>query len=147
MAKLFSKSDIKWYQGGLHFECTQCGNCCGGFPGYVWVSPEELVRIAEHLKTTPEEFQAKYLEKVGRRFTLIEKENYDCIFLERDGDGRGRCKNYVVYPMQCRTWPFWRNNLTTIDNWNELHVRCPGINKGRHYTCEEIDEMADKSPC
>ena len=36
-----------WYQDGLQFSCTGCGNCCTGPAGYVWVSEEEIVRIAE----------------------------------------------------------------------------------------------------
>ena len=26
-----------WYRDGLRFECTRCGHCCTGAPGYVWV--------------------------------------------------------------------------------------------------------------
>jgi Fe-S-cluster containining protein len=33
----------------LNFTCTQCGNCCSGEPGYVWVTKEEIRRIAEFL--------------------------------------------------------------------------------------------------
>ena len=35
----------KWYQAGLRFGCTQCGNCCSGPPGYVWVNREEIRAI------------------------------------------------------------------------------------------------------
>src|SRR5688572_15148747 len=44
-----------WYADGLDFTCTQCGNCCGGAPGYVWLERDDIVRIAEFLKVTPEE--------------------------------------------------------------------------------------------
>ena len=27
---------------GLRFECTQCGDCCTGAPGYVWVNKAEI---------------------------------------------------------------------------------------------------------
>ena len=26
-----------WYADGLRFTCTQCGNCCTGQPGFVWI--------------------------------------------------------------------------------------------------------------
>jgi len=39
-----------WYQDGLRFKCTGCGQCCTGSPGYVWVSPEEAEAMAKHLK-------------------------------------------------------------------------------------------------
>ena len=38
-----------WYDDGLRFECTQCGNCCTGPPGMVWFTPEEGRRMAEGL--------------------------------------------------------------------------------------------------
>ena len=28
----------EWYRDGLRFECTRCGACCTGAPGYVWVT-------------------------------------------------------------------------------------------------------------
>jgi hypothetical protein len=37
-----------WYADGLQFTCSQCGNCCTGGPGYVWMSKEEIVRLAEY---------------------------------------------------------------------------------------------------
>jgi len=41
------KTDVgPWYRDGLSFSCTQCGNCCSGPEGYVWVDEEELVQIA-----------------------------------------------------------------------------------------------------
>ncbi|MFM7740581.1 MAG: YkgJ family cysteine cluster protein, partial [Planctomycetota bacterium] len=26
-----------WYKDGLRFQCSQCGDCCTGGAGYVWV--------------------------------------------------------------------------------------------------------------
>ena len=31
-----------WYADGLPFTCTQCGDCCTGDPGYVWVTDEVM---------------------------------------------------------------------------------------------------------
>ena len=44
------KMGRKWYADGLHFTCQQCGRCCTGEPGYVWVSRAELRLIARFLK-------------------------------------------------------------------------------------------------
>ena len=30
-------SDAWYAEEGLAFECTGCGDCCTGAPGYVWV--------------------------------------------------------------------------------------------------------------
>ena len=27
-----------WYHLGLRFQCTGCGDCCTGAPGYVWIN-------------------------------------------------------------------------------------------------------------
>ena len=44
--KLPVSSDSLWYKDGLAFTCTQCGNCCTGGPGYVWLSDAEIDRFA-----------------------------------------------------------------------------------------------------
>ena len=44
-----SEENAPWYQDGLKFTCTQCGDCCTGDPGVVWVEDTELEEIAEHL--------------------------------------------------------------------------------------------------
>ena len=33
-----SSDTSPWYAEGLKFTCSQCGNCCTGGPGYVWIS-------------------------------------------------------------------------------------------------------------
>src|SRR3954471_609583 len=98
-----------WYQDGLRFRCTQCGDCCTGVPGYVWVSDEEIEDIARHRGEPVAEVAAVYSREVGRRRSLRERANGDCVFFER---GKG-CTVYPVRPRQCRTWPFWESNVAT----------------------------------
>lgn len=136
----------KWYAAGLHFECSQCGSCCGGCPGYVWVTEEETVKIAEYLKMDVDDFVQKYLFEENSRLSLREQSNYDCICLEQNGNGK-RCKIYPVRPEQCRTWPFWKYNIKSETHWLGANKRCPGINRGKLHSAEEIDEIADNSPC
>jgi Fe-S-cluster containining protein len=138
--------DEKWYSMGLHFECTQCGNCCSGVPGYVWVDSAEVEEMAKFLGISVEAFAKKYLRRVGNRISLIEKPDYDCIFLERSEKGIG-CKIYSARPQQCRTWPFWDYNLSSGDDWLENTRRCPGINRGKKFTFEGIEKIRSKSPC
>ncbi len=42
-------SQQPWYQDGLKFRCTGCGDCCTGAPGYVWVNKEEIAALAVYL--------------------------------------------------------------------------------------------------
>lgn len=112
-----------WYSEGLSFSCTGCGGCCTGAPGYTWVSESEIVQMAQYVKMSPQEFGRRYLRRVGNRFSLTEtRPNYDCVFLE----GK-RCTVYPVRPTQCRTFPYWPENLQTPESWTETARRCEGI--------------------
>ena len=35
-----------WYKDGLQFTCSQCGDCCTGAPGFVWVNGDEIRALA-----------------------------------------------------------------------------------------------------
>lgn len=116
-----------WYAEGLRFACTECGKCCSGPPGYVWITEEECQKIAEHLGLKLEEFLQKYVRLVGHRLSLIEVkrgQNYDCIFLE----GK-RCKVYEARPKQCQTFPWWPQNLKDKKSWESVAKTCEGINE------------------
>ena len=136
----------RWYVGGLHFECVQCGACCSGpGEGYIWVTKPEIQIIADHLKMSPEQLKDRYLRRVSLRTTIIEHpETKDCIFLERDKEGT-RCLIYSVRPTQCRMWPFWAGNLTSPSDWNRAALKCPGVNYGRRYSFEEIERIKNQS--
>ena len=129
----------KWYQAGLRFECTRCGNCCSGDPGYVWATKEEIDGISTFLGPLQADgIDKKHFRRVGLHYSLNEKPNGDCIFLSRE-DGKTGCAIYPVRPLQCRTWPFWPQNLRSPDAWNNSHKKCPGINTGKHYDFVQIE--------
>jgi uncharacterized protein len=140
--KMNHETEAKWYEDGLSFECQQCGRCCSGpGEGYIWTTQPEIELIAGHLMMTEEDLHHKYLRKVALRTTIIEHAiSKDCIFLLRMGD-RKQCLIYPVRPSQCRTWPFWPENLSDLYSWNVAAGRCPGINRGRHFTRKEIDNI------
>jgi len=41
-------------------------------------------------------------------------------------------------------WPFWPSNLSNPDDWNKTAQKCPGINRGRLYSHEEIEKIKKK---
>ena len=51
-----SKQDDVWYSKGLRFECSQCGDCCTGAEGYVWVNQAEIDAMAARMRITTELF-------------------------------------------------------------------------------------------
>ena len=126
--------DPPWFADGLRFACTQCGKCCTGEPGFVWVTDEEAEAIARFRGEPLREFVPLYTRKARGKVTLREKANGDCVFFER---GRG-CTVYPVRPQQCRTWPFWESNVATPEAWERTTQICPGSGRGELIPVDEI---------
>ncbi len=135
-----------WYSAGLAFECTACGKCCAGpEEGYVWVNREEIATLAGQLGLAEAEFERRYTRKVRGRISLIEAPNADCIFLAPAEDGQRRCRVYALRPAQCRTWPWWRQNLETPMDWALAGTRCPGVNRGPLHDLDHITRELAKN--
>jgi len=128
-----------WYADGLRFTCTQCGNCCTGAPGFVWVNADEIDALAQFLGTTPDEIRRHHTRKVHGRISLAEHENGDCVYFDA---ATRKCTVYSVRPRQCRTWPFWRSNLRTPEAWAEIQTTCPGAGHGELVPLQTIEERA-----
>ncbi len=130
-----------WYVAGLAVECAGCGRCCAGpEEGHVWLTKDQTSEIAQYLNISEDQMLSQYVRKIGRRFSLVERQdNKDCIFLTIGTNGRKQCRIYPVRPIQCRTWPFWPNNLRSSEAWALAGLRCDGINRGRLYSYDEIE--------
>lgn len=106
-------------------KCESCeGRCCTGESGYIYVSPDEILALANLLKLKPQVFVEKYLYKKGYKYSLKEvviNNSYDCVFYDRLSNG---CRVYEARPTQCRTFPFWDYFKQRVD---ELKDECPGI--------------------
>ena len=128
---------VTWYEEGLKFKCTGCGKCCTGAPGGVFVSLEEIDAMAKFLGCTKEVFLASFVKKEKNRFVLRDQsKEHDCIFLQNQ-----RCQVYQARPKQCRTYPWWKENLSSARSWIDEMKRCEGIehSDGKHFSKEEID--------
>lgn len=133
-------ADRPWYHRGLRFQCTGCGACCTGAPGYVWVNKAEIEAMAAALALDVAAFQSKYVRQVGIRKSLVERPGGDCVLF----DNRTRtCRVYAVRPRQCRTWPFWARNLRTPGAWRRTARHCPGVNHGPLVSRREIQARLD----
>lgn len=130
-----------WYREGLRFECTACGKCCTGVPGYVWVTEAEIERMARHLRQPVERFTRQHVRRVGKRLSLVERRNGDCILLQD-----GRCRVYAVKPTPCTTFPFWDGPLADEASWKETAQRCEGIGRGALYPLADIERLRAGDP-
>ncbi|MBR2585053.1 MAG: YkgJ family cysteine cluster protein [Thermoguttaceae bacterium] len=136
--------DTPWFRQGLRFRCRKCGGCCTGEPGYVWVTNEELEKIARAVHLDRYEFENRYVRLVdGRRKSLIELPNGDCVLFD---PVKRQCRVYDARPIQCKTWPFWERNIDTPNSWRKTARFCRGCDhpEGRLYTAEEIIEQRDQ---
>jgi len=133
-----------FFYKGLQFECTQCGYCCRHEPGFVFLSESDMKDLLLHLSISQDEFIKKYCRIVDvgffKRVSLIEKPNNDCIFWQ---NGVG-CSVYKARPLQCRSYPFWHAVVESEESWMEESESCPGMNHGKLYTEEEIQEWLTK---
>ena len=127
-----------FYSGGLRFLCARCSACCRYESGYVYLSENDLSRLANEFKMSYTEFigvWCRWIPFIGgrERLSLKEKSNFDCIFWEN------HCTVYQTRPLQCRTFPFWDYTVCSNEAWNNTGKDCPGINSGELHSAEEIE--------
>jgi Fe-S-cluster containining protein len=133
--------DQPWYHQGLRFQCTGCGDCCTGAPGFVWVNKAEVQALAASAGLDAAQFEKKYVRQVGIRKSLIEMPNGDCIFFNAR---KRHCDVYDIRPRQCRTWPYWESNVSTPEAWQRTCQSCPGAGTGPLLSREEIQQSIAK---
>jgi Fe-S-cluster containining protein len=108
--------------------------------GFVYLTYADRKRMAAELKLTVRQFTEKHCDREDG-WVYLKNPDQDCEFL----DGK-RCTVYEGRPTQCRTWPFWPENLNAKTWNNEVAPFCPGVGKGKLYTAKEIEALAKKDP-
>ena len=127
------------YEKGIRFECQGSANCCvsRGSHGYVFLCKKDLSRLAKYFSISLKKFIIDYCETSGGYIHLKEiRKNGECIFLKNT-----KCKVYKNRPTQCRTWPFWPENMNS-KTWNDEVINfCPGIGKGKIINKNKINKL------
>ena len=127
---------------GINFKCQGSSNCCvsRGSYGYVYLSEKDLIRFSKYFSISISNFKSKYCVYTDGYIHLKEiYTNGNCIFLKNK-----KCSVYKSRPTQCRTWPFWKENLN-IKKWNkEITKFCPGIGKGKKISFKKIIQIVNK---
>ena len=127
-----------FFDQGIRFTCQNCGDCCCGAPGIIRVTLEDIMRIASYLNQSPQDILNNSVSPYKEVYTIRERQDGCCLYYESG------CRIYPVRPIQCRTYPFWFNNLRSEKNWNRVCRACPGINFGRLFSKEQILEILNR---
>ena len=127
-----------FWENGIRFECQGSGKCCvsHGDYGHVYLTLKDRQKMADQLKMKTSAFTKQYCDKKYGVWKLKDIDGGACIFLE----GR-RCGIYQARPTQCRTWPFWPEVLDAKTWSTEVKGFCAGVDKGKVWTKEEIEEQ------
>lgn len=122
----------------LRFECTQCGKCCTnrGEYAHVYVNPTEVRQLAAFLGLSVQRFK--------RLYTFVDEDGWrqlsftggDCVFLNPETK---LCQVHPARPIQCRTFPFWREFVVDGEWTPEVRSLCEGIGRGRLHSLEEAE--------
>lgn len=105
------------------FKCIGCGSCCRGFPGYVWINRDEIEKISKFLNLEIKVFLQKFCRESNNKIALKEwLFDYSCIFLKEN-----RCTIYPVRPLQCKTFPFWKEIVSSKENLESYKKICPQL--------------------
>jgi len=121
-----------FFDAGIYFACRRCGACCTGDPGTVYVSDMEVNNLARHFKINTADFIRRYLYPFRDSYSIREDTQGHCLFFDNG------CTIYNLRPRQCRTFPFWFENLRSENRWQKIASQCPGIGSGRLHSRQEI---------
>ena len=123
--------------GPIRFECQSgCTKCCDQ-QGFVYLTEDDIVRLAAFLKLPPSEFESRYVYRTRKLRRLRVPRHAQCSFLEA-----GRCSVHEAKPLQCGTFPYWPELLKSAKSWYALGKWCPGIGKGELVNIEAAHRSA-----
>jgi Fe-S-cluster containining protein len=128
-----------FYAQGLKFSCKRCSACCRYESGFVYLCEKDMEKLSLETNMDANSFIKTYCRWVkdlngDEVLSLKEKSNNDCIFWEEG------CMVYNARPVQCVTFPFWENILSSKYNWQIASSGCPGIDNGDFHSARSINE-------
>lgn len=129
----------------IRFACQPgCVRCCDT-QGFVYITEDDLRRLADYLGLSAKAFEKEYVVRYRHLLRLRKPRRSQCHFLLSNG-----CSVHPVKPVQCRTYPFWPELVEDRAAWQAEAKRCPGINKGELIqigtACETASEMKTAYP-
>ncbi len=123
----------------MRFQCQPgCIACCNQ-KGFVYLTPDDIARLAEHLDITHAEFRRRYLCGAATLPRFRKPRHKQCPFLLADG-----CSVHEVKPLQCSSFPYWPELLSDPAERREAATYCPGMNKGPLVNLTVANEVASQ---
>ena len=124
---------------GVRFTCQRgCINCCN-MEGYVYLTEDDLKRVAKFTGLTRRAFESRYVYRTSRQMRFRKPRDKQCPFLLDHG-----CSIHPAKPTQCRTFPFWPDLVERPAAWKRTGRYCPGIGKGPLIQIGTALEMAEE---
>lgn len=116
----------------MNFKCQQTGRCCvaRGNIGFVFLTKKDIDRLVLHTGIPADQlakrsrFEYTRFSKAPVEAWHLSKSEDQCRFLK----GK-QCSVYEARPTQCRTYPYWPENMNA-ERWAEEGKFCAGIGKG-----------------
>ena len=122
----------------MRFTCQPgCTRCCTQ-KGWVYLSVDDVPRLAAFLGITQDELQRQYLysTKNTRRLRM---RSGQCPFLNAGG-----CSVHPAKPTQCRLFPFWPELIEDKQELKATAQWCPGLGKGNLIPVEVLKASAQE---
>jgi Fe-S-cluster containining protein len=109
----------------MRFECQSgCTKCCEQ-QGFVYLTEDDIPRMAAFLAMTVATFEHRYVYRTRHLRRLRVPRHAQCEFLKEGG-----CSVHPAKPFQCAAFPFWPELVGNKKNWRKTSEWCPGIDKG-----------------
>ena len=115
-----------WWMDGVPFSCQEnCGKCCDEPGGIVYLSPKDALALSSrHGMDIFDWLHRDCRQTLDGRWVLKSDSYTDiCIYL----DDAKKCTVYDSRPSQCRSFPFWAENVRSQKSWNQTVNSCPGL--------------------
>ncbi len=123
----------------IRFQCQAgCTKCCEE-QGFVYLTEEDITRLAGFLGLAQAEFEARHVYRTKNLRRLRVPRYAQCAFLKDGG-----CSVHEAKPLQCASFPYWPELLASRRAWHETGRRCPGIGRGGLVNIEAARRVAEE---
>lgn len=124
------------YNRSMRFTCQPgCTRCCTQ-DGWVYLSQDDVPRLAAFLGISEDELERRHLySTVNTR--RLRRQDGQCPFLTAEG-----CSVHPAKPTQCRLFPYWPELIDDEKQLRETAEWCPGIGKGDLVPVEVLEKSA-----